>query len=189
MPLHGFSGERRAGRSEFSPWFSHPQLLSNCSVFLQTSDTAQSMLLLIRHLAHAISTIPSLFETVLKAILAILTSNSPPQSTDACAAETFAVLCKQGSSVQSLHPLFCTHRRRFSSRPTAGSRYQLSPAKRCAQLSGGLLQRRGAALRYAKLVVCRPAAESALLPRVGCAESAAVERSVVCFTSHDGACE
>lgn len=65
------------------------------------------MLLLIRHLAHAITTIPSLFETVLKAILALLTANTSPQPSDAYAAETFAILCKQGSSVPSLFPLFC----------------------------------------------------------------------------------
>lgn len=67
------------------------------------------MLLLIRHLAHAISTIPSLFETVLKAILGILTATSSPQPTDVYAAEAFAILCKQGVSVQSLRPLFCLY--------------------------------------------------------------------------------
>lgn len=65
------------------------------------------MLLLIRHLAHAITTIPSLFETVLKAILAFLTANASPRPSDVYAAETFAILCKQGSSVPSLYPLFC----------------------------------------------------------------------------------
>lgn len=72
------------------------------------------MLLLIRHLAHAITTIPSLFETVLKAILTLLTTNSSPQPSDAYAAETFAILCKQGSTVPSLCPLFCFSCCRFS---------------------------------------------------------------------------
>ena len=78
------------------------QLLFHSSQILQCSVTARSMFFLLRCLAHAISTSPALFESVLQGVASQLTS--PYADT---ASDTFAVLCKQGASIRSLQNLFC----------------------------------------------------------------------------------
>ena len=73
----------------------------------------------------------------------------------------------------------------LESRPIAINRYRTSSPECGAELSGGLLQRCHAARRCAKLLVYRPAAEGAPLPRFVCAKSAAYERPAVCVFADD----